>query len=281
MTDQTKRTHHYHAEAFALIGNLHHPVAQEVKPIAYSKLAEEGGYLSQRLEKYRLEAVASFQSAYTQVAGNLEQKPGHGWNTLTTSVIEGLNVLDVVTADRIVAQIGTEHPLKGYVPTVTFLGTRFENLRIAGHPVHLSFDLEFLGPRSADDQPYSAASHVTERVASQHKRINSHRDLPPEVASRYNQLPSSSTEQRVIECSLVNQAEGGYQGRSFGHVVDVPNFGKLYFATLKVEESDFDASTQTFKKTEITLKMIEMQLGCIASGTLEAGSGKTNGSSYP
>lgn len=281
MTDQTGRTHRYHAEAFALIGGLHHPVAQEVKPIAYSKLAEEGGYISQRLEKYRLEAVASFQSAYTHVAGNLENKAGHGWNTLTTSVIEGLNVLDVVTADRIVAQIGTEHPLDGYVPIVTFLGTRFENLRIAGHLVNIDFDHEILGPRPVNDLPYSAASHVIEKVTTQHQRIRGHRALPPEVGSRYNQLPSSSTEQRVVECSLVNQAEGGYPGRSFGHVIDVPNFGKIYLATLKLEESDFDPSKQTFKKTQITLNMIEMQMGCIGSGTLTAGSGKTNGSSYP
>lgn len=281
MTDQTKRTHHYHAEAFALIGNLSHPVAQEVKPIAYSKLAEEGGYLSQRLEKYRLEAVASFQSAYTHVAGSLENKPGHGWNTLTTSVIEGFNVLDVVTADRIVAQIGTEHPLKGYVPTVTFLGTRFENLRIAGHPVNISFDPEMLGPKPADDLPYSTSSHLLDRVTAQHRRIGGQSDVPTEVSSRYNQLPSNSTQQRVIECSLVNQAEGGYPGRSFGHVIDVPHFGQIYLATLKVEESDFDAPTQTFKKTLITLNMIELRMGCIGGGTLSGGGNKTNGGTYP
>ena len=281
MTDQTKRAHHYHAEAFALIGNLTHPVAQEVKPIAYSKLAEEGGYLSQRLEKYRLEAVASFQSAYTHVAGSLENKPGHGWNTLTTSVIEGFNVLDIVTADRIVAQIGTEHPLKGYVPTVTFLGTRFENLRIAGYPVNLSFDHEMLGPKPANDLPYSSGSHVIERVTAQHRRISSQSDVPTEVSSRYNQLPSNSTQQRVIECSLVNQAEGGYPGRSFGHVIDVTHFGQIYLATLKVEESEFDAPSQTFKKTLITLNMIELRMGCIGGGTLSGGGNKTNGGTYP
>jgi hypothetical protein len=281
MTDQTARTHHYHGEAFALIGNLSHPVAQEVKPIAFSKLAEEGGYLSQRLEKYRLEAVVSFQSAYTHVAGNLEKKPGHGWNTLTTAVIEGFNVLDVVTADRIVAQIGTEHPLQGYVPTVTFLGTRFENLRISGYPVNITFDHEMLGPKPANDLPYSSASHVIDRVTAQHRRISSQSDIPTEVSSRYNQLPSSSTQQRVVECSLVNQVEGGYPGRSFGHVIDVPHFGQIYLATLRIEESDYDAEKQTFKKTLITLNMIELRMGCIGGGTLSGGGNKTNGGTYP
>ncbi len=58
--------------------------------------------------------------AYTQVAGNRSTKSGQGWTTLTTSVIEGLNVLDVVTADRVVGQTITEHPLEGYVPSDQF-----------------------------------------------------------------------------------------------------------------------------------------------------------------
>ena len=81
------------------------------------------------------------------MAGNRDVKPGHGFSTITTAVVEDLNVLDVVTADRVVAQISTEHPLVGYVPHITFLGTRFENLRIAGHKVELDLDPDFLGQR--------------------------------------------------------------------------------------------------------------------------------------
>jgi len=58
-------------------------------------------------------------------------------------------VLDVLTADRVVGQIITEHPLVGYVPIISFLGTRFENLRIAGHPVELDLDLNILGDKPA------------------------------------------------------------------------------------------------------------------------------------
>jgi hypothetical protein len=60
-------------------------------------------------------------------------------------------------------------------------------------------------------------------------------------------------------------------------VIDVPNFGKIYLATLKIEESDFDPKTGVPKKTEITLNMIELQMGCVGSGGLTGGSGKTNG----
>src|SRR5260221_9555423 len=104
------RTHTFHAEASVLEAQLRRPLQQEVLPQAYVKLPFHGGYLSERAENYRLEGVISFESAYTQVAGNPSPKPGHGWVTLATSAIEGLNILDVVTPDRLGAQISTEHP---------------------------------------------------------------------------------------------------------------------------------------------------------------------------
>ncbi len=122
MATQVERYHHFHAEADILSAELQRPLQQNIKPQAFVKLPEEGGYLSQRAENFRLEGVISFHSAYTQVAGNKSLKPGHGWTTLVTSVVEGLNVLDVVTADRVVAQISTDHPLTGYVPVCDISG---------------------------------------------------------------------------------------------------------------------------------------------------------------
>jgi hypothetical protein len=281
VADHLEKYHIYHAEAEALSGNLTLPLAQEVKPPTYVKLNEHGGYLSQRVDNYRLGGVVSFRSAYTQVAGNPDTKADHGWNTLTTSVIEGLNVLDIVTADRIVCQISTDHPLVGYVPTVTFLGTRFENLRIAGHPVKLDLDLNMLGAKPKDDAPYTSDSGFIKRVSAQREHIQSQQTLPSDISARYNRLPAISDKQGSISCSLVNHAEGGYPGRSFGHAIDVPNFGKIYLATLTLEQADFDTRTGAPKKTTITLNMIEMVMGCVGGGTLLGGGGKTNGGTQP
>ena len=280
MPDTSPRYHLYHAEAEALSGHLTLPLIQEIKLPTFVKLSEKGGYLAQHSEGYRLGEVISFRSAYTQVAGNLDSKPDHGWNTLTTAVIDGLNVMDVVTADRIVAQISTDHPLKGYVPTVTFLGTRFENLRIAGHAVKIDLDLNMLGPKPKDDAPYTSDRDLQKRVSAQRDRICGQKNLPPDISERYNQLPSGSKSQESIQCSLVNQAEGAYPGRSFGHVIDVPNFGKIYLATLTLEH-EFEPKTGTPKQTLIHLTMIEMQMGCIGGGTIAGGTGKTNGGTRP
>ena len=277
MSDE--RYHVYHAEATTLEGELKLPFPQRICAQTFSKLHEQGGYVSQHTENFRLGGVISFKSAYTQVAGNVDDKPGHGWNTLATSVLEGLNVMDVVTADRVVAQISTDHPPVGYVPTVTLLGTRFENLRIAGHPVKLEIDSNILGPKPANHAPYTSDSGFLQRVTRQYERIRGHQNLPADILKRYNQLPSSSASRESVECSLVNQAEGSFPGRSFGHVIDVPDFGKIYLATLRLDQSDFEQDVP--KKTLISFTMIQLELGCIISGQASVGSFITNGTTKP
>src|SRR5579862_7619914 len=150
-----KRSHSFSAVATIVSGALQRPFEQEIRPQSRIALPEAGGYITHHSGHFHIESFFSYRSAYTQVAGNRDLKPGHGWSTLTTAVVEGLNVLEVVTADRVVGQIITEHPLEGYVPRVNLLGTRFENLRIAGSPVELDIDPNILGPKPANDAFYS------------------------------------------------------------------------------------------------------------------------------
>jgi hypothetical protein len=192
-----------------------------------------------------------------------------------------LNILDVVTADRVVAQISTEYPLVGYVPHISFLGTRFENLRIAGHEVKITIDPDLFGSKPEGDAPYSNSRSFLERAAGLYERIRAMASTPAEILERYNQLPSVTDTSESVECSLVNQAEGLYPGRTFGHVIDVPNFGKIYLATVRLEQSDYQKGTGIPKCTEISLTMIEIKLGCVASGKIAVGNSKTNGGTKP
>jgi len=278
MPEVKERTHKYSAEAIALGGHFDLPVSQEIEPQAHTILPEAGGYFSQRAEAFQLHSLLSFRSAYSHVAGNRSDKPGKGWDTLTTTVIEGLNVLEVLTADRVVGQTITGHPLDGYVPTISFLGTRFENLRIAGHPVELEFDHNILGPKPANDAGYTRDSGVIGRVARQYERIRGHKDLPVELLERYNQLSSTLGGAEAVECSLVNQAAGGYPGKSFGHVIKIPGFGVITLARLTVKHEDPHEKTKAFRKTTFTLTMLDLQLGCAGSGHIPVGGGGSNGS---
>ncbi|HVT98325.1 MAG TPA: hypothetical protein VHE33_12535 [Acidobacteriaceae bacterium] len=278
----TKREHVYHAQAYALDGDLHRPLKTPVKPQSYVKVPDGGGYLSERSVDYRLEGIFSFRHAYSQVAGNRSLKPGGGWVTLATSVMEGFNVLDVVTADRIVAQISTEYPLDGYVPEVTFLGTRFENLKIAGHHVDVKLDTGFLGSKPANDGIYHGDKGFRERVNEQRSRILKGKSLPDEIGQRYNQLPSNAVTGETIEWSLVQHAEGGYPGTSFGHAIDIPHFGKVYLGVVRLQHGTYQTSVPgDHPSTTISLTMVEMVMGCIGHGKAGGGNAVVNGTSAP
>lgn len=279
MPQLSPRHHHYHAEASTLEGELHLPFVQKVCSHTASRLNENGGYVTQHADRFHLGGVINFRSSYTHVGGNRDSKPDHGWNTITTAAIEGLNVMEVVTADRVVAQISTDHPLEGYVPRVTFLGTRIENLRIAGCPVEIDFDHAIVGDKPAKDAAYTTNSDLIQRVTRQYKNISGQRNLPAQLSTRYNQLPSAS-KRECIECSLVNQVKGSFPGRSFGHVLYVPDFGYIHLATLRIEHSDFTKAGIP-KQTLIHLTMLRLEMGCIGGGTIGLGSGKTNGTSVP
>jgi len=281
MSEVNGRNHLYHSEATILEGHLRLPLVQKIEPQAPAKLSEKGGYIAQEIEDYYIESVLSFRSGYTQVAGNLDEKPGRGWSTLSTTVIEGLQVLEVLTADRVVGQILTEHPLEGYVPRISFLGTRFENLRIAGHPVHLDLDLDLCGSKPENDGPYTQDPGFISRVSSQYGRILDRHDLPAELRERYNRLSSALGGSEAVECSLVNQAAGAYPGPSFGHVIVIPDFGAITLAKLTITHEDFKPETGVPTKTTVRLTMIDLQLGCPIAGDVPIGTGSTNGTSNP
>ena len=277
MSAENERTHRYNAEAVVLSGQLDLPVSQKIEPQAHSKLAEKGGYFSQCSDGFQLESVLSFRSAYSHVAGIRSLKPGGGWHTLNTTVVEGLNVMEVLTADRVVGQTITEHPLVGYVPSISFLGTRFENLRIAGHPVELEIDPDIFGPKPADDAPYTQDAGFISRVSRQYDRIGSHKDLPAELRERYNRLSPTLGSSEAVECSLVNQASGRYPGSSFGNVITIPGFGTITLAKLTVKHENPHEKTKVPRKTTFTLTMIDLKLGCAIEGSAAVGDGGSNG----
>jgi hypothetical protein len=272
-----ERTHKYDAETMVLSGHLVLPVSQKIEPQAHTKLPENGGYFSQRLDGYRLESVISFRSAYSHVSGNKSNKPGGGWNTLTTTVVEGLNVLEVLTADRVVGQTITEHPLEGYMPSISFLGTRFENLRIAGYPVKMEFDYDIFGPRPINDLPYVKDAGVVSRVSRQYDRILRNKNLPAALQERYNQLSSTLGGSEEVECSLVNRVAGLFPGSIFGNVITVPGFGTITLAKLTVKHEDPHEKSKVPRKTTFTLIMIDLKLGCVIEGEIPIGGGTTNG----
>ena len=114
-----ERYHVYHAEAHVLSGNLKHPINQPIEHHARVVLEKtrRDGHIRQSVEETTLEGLISFKAGHTRASGTKIEKKDlwgndhSGWVTLSTSVIEGLNVFEVITADRMVAQVSTEHAM--------------------------------------------------------------------------------------------------------------------------------------------------------------------------
>ena len=282
--------HKFNAGAHVLHANLQHPVTREVEHEARVDLKPDGVYEFQPAGPYHVEGILSYKSGYTQVGGHKSPKKGHGFVTLTTSVVEGLNILDVLTADRVVGQISTEHPEwrpdekdgRQQVPTVTFLGTRFENLRIDGHKVELETHLDILGPKPHDDRSYFEDEGVLHRISAQYGRIRGASNLPDWARDRNNEKSCWNQELGEpygdMKCSLINRIHGA-PGTPFGHVIDLPHFGKIFLAELTVnrEKTEPTNGQPEPEKYLFHLEMIRVELGCLAQGTATVAALDTNG----
>jgi hypothetical protein len=317
-----RKSHYFHAEAHALAGKLDLPFDQEIKKQAFVKLEgrladlpdeerAQRNYLSQHSENFRLEGIISYEAAHTQVSGHASKKHKGASVTLATSVVENLNVLNVVTADRVVAQISTTHFPGDYTPEVTFLGTHFENLRIARHKAEPFLALDLCGQKIAGDvMRVHKDEKFLAKVEAQYKRLKARlaglstddkkqmRFEEPDhsMAKTYHggdldlaALQGQASEAKEkdtawdgVACSLVENvdikdisvknADGNSvqippPGRSFGHVIHIPDFGTVFLAELRVNHNSYN------------LTMIRLELGCLLDGAVSLVACNVNGGS--
>lgn len=307
--ESSKYYHVYHAEAHVISGFLKHPIKQPIEPqghVVIEKTRREG-HITRVTDGTSLEGLITFKSGHTRASGNKIQKKDlwgkdhSGYVTLSTSVIEGLNVFEVITADRVVAQVSTEHPEKdGHVPKVTFLGTRFENLRVGGYPVQVELDLGICGTRPEGDRTYLQDGGFLDRVGQQYAGIVASSGVPVEVERDYkaritgiDQLKKrtngngkqKSNGSARLHCSLVKSIGPiPIPGvKIFGNIIFIPDFGTVSLAEIEVgvEKTHPEFEKKAADSNYFTLNMLDMQLGCIGGGSLKAGSAKTNGVTRP
>ncbi len=270
MEASKNRVYYYHADASPFGGHLTHPVESVVPSHGSSSLPQAGGHASSRMGPFRLEDIASCEGAYSKIFGVVHKDTG-AWTTQVTSVVEGLNVLEVVKADRVVSKIAVEHPREGYHPRVTFLGSHFENLSIAGNKVNPVLDHHLLAlPKNKfPNIPFTEDKTFIDKAIGQSQRMIKAKSAPEWVPARYGWVDSEKERKKkgYVLCSLVDQVEGAKPGSWFGHAVHVPGFGNIFLGELTVSHGQF------------RLTMIRMEMGCASDGNLSVGSGGSNG--YP
>lgn len=270
----TERIHYYHADASTLGGSIESPTYKIIPSQAQVSLPSTGGTTSHATDAFAFDNIVRCANAYCNATGSVSQKNG-SWTTLVTSVVEGLNILEVVTADRVVGQISIEHPLVGNVPTYTFVGSQYVNLRIGGVPVEIVMNQKLLTPHSYDPHtPWPQNTGLLDTVDAQHQARISGKETADWVHHRYGWVQSKDTVKKKgsVLCSLVDSINGTHgviPAKTTGHIVEIPEFGKFLFGEV------------TFDQGTFVLTMVRAELGCPVHGTVSAASARSNGSTVP
>ncbi len=275
MNASTNRTFHYHADASPLGGHITHPLETVLQTQASTSLAQAGGYAESRIDSYRLDNSVTVTSgpAYSHATG-VKNKTTNVWTTLVTSVVENLNVLEVVTADRIVSKLHVEYPQQGDHPRISIIGSKFVNLRVNGESINPILDIDLLKSESKGEFP---DKHVMEekvfnnKVSSHYKKITETKGAPEWLAGRHASMksPESRKKKGFVLCSLVEELRGAKPGTAFGHVLHVPGFGNIFFGELIVAPNSY------------RLTMMRIEMGCLAEGNVSVASSFTNGATIP
>jgi len=259
----TTRSYHYHAGAHALSGHLTRPLEHVIEVQAGTTLPTTGGHGSSRIEDFRFNEMVSFDAAYSQVSGS-EKKVENGntiHTTLATSVVEGLNILDVVTADRVVARLSSSYDL-GDESRILVLGSRFENLRIAGFKIEVVLHHELILELNSFEKVIVEFGKNGEFWKMAHAPV-----APGESPKK---LPAKVEKHGVVRCSMVKELQpekcpGIVRHGHYGHVLVVPDFGKIHLAEI------------LFEYGRKTLTMLRIELGSPNGGALTVTEATSNG----
>ena len=252
-----KKLYSLRADASALGGYLEAPVSKVLPTLAPVSLPAVGGFATARSEAFTADEIISCSSAYTRVVGQ-ECCPDGSGSILVTAVVEDLNILEVVRADRIVTQLSIS--ISDETPAISFgvSGTVFEGLRLAGHECRPILNKELQRPRDgkvagerlSGDQVRQAGRVQGESLLGGFK--DGSEEAHRWVVSRHHRMTSEppASGGGYALASLVDRLEVAGGCRSYGHIVDIPGFGQILFGELLVS---CDA---------VRLIGIRAQLGC-------------------
>jgi len=279
---RTPRSFVFHAHAFAISGMIKYPYHEPIPTQAMVTLPTIGGHAEALVENFSFHNMVSFKKAYTQVIGR-SNDAGDICYTTTSVTIEGLNIMDMFTADLITTRIGSTYNLHDIddpnddTADVLVLGSNFDGVRIGGSKTKIELD-----QKTFSDYPqyetlkdkYNKDSDFRQKVNNEFYCNPMPPNVPEPVKTRYKWADRLKLKERLpdngpVLCTLVKNIEGDtVDGHVFGNIIDLPNFGTIYLADLYIEK---------FSKR---LEMVRIDLAPPFSGTICDGGG-SNGSGYP
>ncbi|MFZ3214815.1 MAG: choice-of-anchor P family protein [Candidatus Acidiferrales bacterium] len=271
--DPVKKTYLYNAQAYGFSGAINRPFGHDTDVHAGTSVPTSGGFETARAENFSLQGVASYKAAYSLVTGNKNEKDG-SYNALATATLEGLNILDMVTADRIVSRVASKQFIDDPEPTILTIGTRIENLRVAGCPVQAEMDNELFrkfGTYETFLAEYDKNQQTRELIQTRLLGNKPKSDVPEFLRERYNWFDKGVFASKgIVLCTLVKNIRTDCPDvQIYGNVIVVPQFGRIYLGEFEI---------QRFQRT---LSVFRVELGSGVAGSAGGPGTGGGGSTFP
>jgi len=278
-TYQFKRDFYFDAGASSLGGTLVEPLSRPIPTQASVSLPAAGGFATARTEAFNLDGLISCAATSTTVSGR--KKADGSARVLVTAVIEGLNLLDVVTADRLVAQISVDIPVTAEPRRISVLGSKFEKLSLGGVEVRASLAPDLLLPKPGIN---GSMANLTWEDFDRLGRVQAEaltkcagdeeRELAGWLDGRFGWMKDDQRRDGS-QCSLsslfhtVTPVDGVIPGRVLGHVIELPAFGRIFLGEV-LASRDF-----------VQVTLLRAELGCAVVGGTSGGVVTDNGHMVP
>lgn len=276
----------YQGSAYGFAGQIERPLRHVIPTQAATVLGTSGGRGQDRVDNFKLEGIVSFGSAYVEVGGSFDDC--HNRHTsYASATIENLNILNVVTADRVVSRIAIYSPENGNDDdemTFNITGSHFENLKIAGHKIDVKLATHIFHEHNSHSKIANAhkkggldqwllASKIRENELE--KIENEYHALGgiSRVVQAWKQKgdkrnTDSMTFSPMNHVTIEDHAGKDTELRGFGSIICVPKFGVVRLAEL------------TAKKHCFSLVMLKVDMCSTGTGGTSGG-GTTGGGSHP
>jgi len=237
---------HFHGHGHALSGEFRHPLWAVVPAQASASLSTIGGIAVAHVENFHFQDFVCFKSAHTHISG--KRRRDETFVTHASTVVKGLNILGMVTADRVVSRLTSIHSPKEREGHIIAEDSRFEGLKINGEDVKVILRRDLLVKCKTFD------------------------DLRKGIASdtKSGRIVAIDQDRKVAICSLVEKIDTRLKGVDVKrHVIEVKDFGKIFLAEVFAEPG------------RRTLTMLRLELGSPHVADLTAAESSTNGQPYP
>ena len=284
VTDMSK-AFYYNASATPFGGTLTHASQPGPIPtIGSASLSQAGGIVEGVPSGSSIEGIG-VTNACSKITGT---EGLSGWCTELTSSVSGLDILGIVTAKELTCTMKIVHPLTAppYYPCVSF-DLHCDDLRVNG--ISVTPDTCQRGQFYRTEAEVAARQcswlddvEMMSKVQAQTETTLSAADCPDWMGVRYGWMKKANCRREKGHdlCSLVTGFNPVNGIKSYGHVLDLPNLGFLFFGELMVDHTSFGV---TLLRAEIcpertrTSRKDKPPIG----GTVAVAAGHTKGSSSP